>query len=222
VSISRSINASAASASARDGIGVRQSTAEAIKWFKLAADQNNSTARGTLALLSRDLNSFAFIMPSFWLLVPGKLISDGQLMFRRYSVTIQRQNLNEIDSGVNDKVTVISGPGSFTNSMIFNCERDRRRVDFVTIHLPDYADPASFDHQEWVSIQILVDGRSQTVKGEYIKGDLFVDANQYDSIDEFRRLLSASRIIFEFGRNNDRISFGVSDHIGGASIGSFV
>ena len=209
----------------KDGIGVRGNKTEAIKWFKLAAAQNNPTARGALALLSRDLNSFAFIMPSFWILVPGNAVRDGQLLFRRYSVIIEKQNLNEIDLGTNERVTIISAPGSLTNSMIFNCQRDRRKTDFLTVHLPDNADPTSFEHQEWVSrldIRILADGGSQSVQGEYIKGDLFIDANAYDFTSEFFRLLSSSRIVFEFGKNNDRIHFAVSDQIGSANIGAFM
>jgi hypothetical protein len=93
--------------------------------------------------------------------------------------------------------------------------RSTENCDFLTVHLPDNADPTSFEHQEWVSrldIRILADGGSQSVQGEYIKGDLFIDA----------RLLSSSRIVFEFGKNNDRIHFAVSDQIGSANIGAFM
>ena len=122
----------------RDGTGVARNKDEAIKWFKRAADQGETTARGALALLSRDLNSLAFIMPSYWVLMRGTAVRDGQLLFRKFSFIVDKQNLADIDSGANEKLAIISDPGSLTNSMIFNCQRDRLKTDFLTIHLPDH------------------------------------------------------------------------------------
>ncbi len=209
----------------RDGIGVARNKEEAIKWFKRAADQGETAARGALALLSRDLNSLAFIMPSYWILMRGTAVRDGQLLFRRFSFIVDRQNLANIDSGANEKVAILSDAGSLTNSMIFNCRRDRLKTDFLTIHLPDQLDPSSFAHQEWVSdleIRFLADGRSGSFQGEYIKGDLFVDADQFSSLADFFKLLSASRIIIEFGDKKDRINLAISDQIGSANIGGFL
>jgi TPR repeat protein len=166
----------------KDGVGVNKNEAEASKWFKLAADQNNAAARQALALLSHDLNSLAFIMPSFWLFARSSSIKDMTLLFRRYSVIIEKQNLQEIDSGADDKLKIISEPGSLTNSMIFTCHRDRQTIDHLTVHLPETADPTSFKRDKWVSrleIRILADDRSRKVEGEYIKGDLFIDLDNY-------------------------------------------
>ena len=35
--------------------------------------------------------------------------------------------------------------------MIFTCHRDMQKIDFLTVHLPEKADPKSFKHDEWVS-----------------------------------------------------------------------
>lgn len=208
----------------QEGIGVQREPAEAVKWYKLAADQGNQTARKAMALLSKDLNSFAFIMPTYWILWREKAIDNEQALFRRYSLLIERSNLTEIDSGKTQDVHLLEHPGSFINSMIYNCQRDRRKSDFITIHLPESAHPKSFDYHEWVSrleVRILADGASSTVGGEYIQGDLFMDANALGSA-RFLSLLSASRLIFEFGEKNDRVSFAVAEQIGNAKIGSFI
>jgi hypothetical protein len=109
--------------------------------------------------------------------------------------------------------------------MIYNCERDRRKTDFLTVHLPDNAHPTSFEHQEWISqleMRILADGRSGSIIGEYIKGDIFIDANSYSSREDFLKLLFASRLIFEFGNKRDRITFAVDDQVGSAQLGLFM
>jgi hypothetical protein len=208
----------------RDGNGVNKDEAEAIKWFKLAAAQNNSTARAALAILSHDLNKLAFVMPSYWILARSMAVADQKLMFRRYSVIIERENLSDIDAGKNQQVTILS-EGSLINSMIFNCERDRQKTDFLTIHLPDYLDPQSFDHRQWVSrldIRNLADERSGSVEGEYIKGDIFIDANKYQSTKDFLNLISASRLSVEFGDKNDRVILAASDQIGSANMRGFI
>ena len=209
----------------RDGVGVGRNEPEAIKWFKLAAEQNNAAARQALALLSHDLNNFAFVMPSFWLFSRTNSIVDGNLLFRRYSVITEKQNLRDIDSGATDRLEIISEPGSLTNSMIFTCHRRKQITDHLTVHLPEHADARSFKHDEWVSrleIRILADNLSTKVEGEYIKGDLFIDVNAYASMNDFQKLLSASRLIIEFGEKNDRIVLAASDQFGSAQLGSFM
>ena len=208
-----------------EGIGVAQDKAEAVKWYKLAADQNNRKARGALAWLSGNINNYAIIMPSFWLLLPGNAVQGGMLLFRRYSVIIELQNLNEIDSRKDDEVRLISPPGSLVNSMIYNCQRDERKSDFLTVHLPDNAHPTSFEHEEWVSqleMHMLLDGRSGSVVAEYIKGDIFIDVDNYDSREDFLKLLTASRLIVEFGSKRDRITFAVDNQVGRANLGLFM
>ncbi len=73
-----------------------------------------------------------------------------------------------------------------------------------------------------LEIRFLADGRSGTVRGEYIKGDLFIDANQFSPIADFFKLLSASRLIVEIGDKKDRITLAISDQIGSANIGGFL
>jgi Sel1 repeat-containing protein len=209
----------------QEGIGVTQDRNEAIKWYKLADKQNNRKAREALAWLSENINDYAFVMPTFWLLLSSNAVGDGMLLFRRYSVIVEKQNLKEIDSRKSDELRVISPPGLLVNSMIYSCQRDRQKSDFLTVHLPDNAHPTSFEHQEWISkleMRILADGRAGSVVGEYIKGDIFIDADDYESKGDFLKLLSASRLIFEFGSKRDRITFAVDDQVGSARLGLFM
>ena len=134
----------------QEGIGAPQNMSEAAKWYKLAADQGDLTARAALVLLSKDLSGFAFIMPPYWILLPQKAITNKKLMFRRYSMLIEKDSLNKLDSKQSDNVLLL-GHLSLINSMIFSCESERRNSDVLTIHLPEYTHPKSFNYSEWVS-----------------------------------------------------------------------
>jgi hypothetical protein len=152
-------------------------------------------------------------MPEYWYLLPGKSIADNTLLFRRFSVAMHKPDFDLGRSGKIDQIQLIGETGQFYNSMIYTCQRSPQKSDFLTFHFPPDISPASFKYDEWVpkiELSVLADNTSSHVIGEYIKGDIFVDANQV-GVDDFLRFVAASDIIVQFGAKNDRLNLLIAD-----------
>jgi len=57
--------------------------------------------------------------------------------------------------------------------------------------------------------------------GEYIRGDLFLDAAVMP-VDDYLQLLTATRVTYEFGDKNDRLQFIIENQWGDAAIGDYL
>jgi hypothetical protein len=171
------------------------------------------------------VTNFFFAMPSYWIVIPEKSDYGGQLLFRRYSVALRRQAIEDAKSGNSKQLQIIGAPGMFYNTMIYNCQRDQRKSDFLTFHIPDELSPSSFRRDERVpqlAIRVLIDRVSMTYDAEYIKGDIFLDASSTRETGDFLRLLNAAEIIVEFGDQKDRLNLFVGDTLGNAKLADFV
>src|SRR5262249_51796108 len=147
----------------------------------------------------------AFIMSPIWVITPGQEIRNDNLMFRRYSLALQKTVFDEarIKGG---SVEALAPAPTLFNTMFYVCPR--KRTDHLTIHLPDQAQLASFGREEWASslpVRILADGSSIKFEAEYIKGDLFIDSDGSGHHEDFLDVLNASDLTVEFGAQNDRV-----------------
>jgi hypothetical protein len=177
------------------------------------------------AEMVHDINKVAFAMPTEWLLVPKMTTNKhNDLLFRRYGMkTGIREGVTDFDPA-KYKLLLLDPPGTLVNSLIFVCRRSRQETDTLTIHLPNSVGLRSFEYGDWHSkfeIRSLADGQSRRTSGEYIKGDLFLDAADME-ISDFLQLLSARHVTYELGKENDRVQFIVADTFGEAIIKDFV
>lgn len=170
-----------------------------------------------------NVNRMAFFGTTEWVLIQKMARDKSNLIFRRYSILVdnpegdtefdpKKFNLNVLDMA------------SLINHQFYYCRRDRRDTDHLTIHLPDYAELRSFDLKSWQSklnIRVLADGQSRSLRSEYIKGDFFFDLRAM-TVDDFGSLLTASRVIFEFGDKADRIHHLTTDVFGGFNLRAFM
>ena len=171
-----------------------------------------------------DVNKIAFIMPPEWFLVPSMAVRDGDLMFRRYGLKIANfAGKTEFDPAA-FKLATLDPIGTIINSQFLVCRRSSRESDTLTLHLPDDVGLRSFDAKSWQSkleIRSLAGNRSRRVMGEYIRGDLFLDAAAMP-VDDYLQLLTATRVIYEFGDKNDRLQFIIENQWGDAAIGDYL
>src|SRR5262249_3314268 len=119
-------------------------------------------------------------------------------------------------------VEVIGPAGTLFNTILYVCTRDRK--DHLTFHMPDQLGLASFGRDEWVSslqARILADNAAVKFQAEYIKGDLFVDADGSGRVKDFMDLLKASDITVEFGDKNDRFHLFIGDTFSGVKLTDF-
>jgi hypothetical protein len=159
--------------------------------------------------------NFVFAMPQVWFLLPSKSTSDNSLIFRRFSVAMHKVDFDDLRSDRTESVKIIGEAGQFYNSMLYFCQRSNMKADFVQFHLPADVTPASFKYDDWVSsleIRILTNISSMRVRGEYMKGDLFVDADATEQ-KLFLSLIESSELTVEFGSQNDRLNLFVSDKL---------
>jgi hypothetical protein len=159
------------------------------------------------------VSDYAFVMPEYWFVIPGKAVADHVLLFRRYSVAMHKADFDLGKSGKVDRIQIIGNPGQFYNSMIYNCQRHSQTSDFLTLHMPPEISPASFKYDEWIpnmELSILAKNTSSHVVGEYLKGDIFVDANSV-GVDNFLRFVSASDMTVQFGEKGDRLNLLITD-----------
>ena len=168
------------------------------------------------------LSDHAFIMPPIWVIMPGQEIRNGNLMFRRFSLALQKSNFDEARAK-GGGVEAIGPAGTLFNTMLYVCPRTR--TDHLTFHMPDQVGLASFRRDEWVSslpARILADGSSVKFGAEYIKGDLFVDADGSGHLKDFLDVLNATDIVVEFGAENDRFHLFVGDIFASIKLSDFL
>ena len=111
------------------------------------------------------VSDYVFVMPRQWFLLPASLGKDNQLQFRRYSVALHKDDFDAVKSGTKNQVQIIGQAGTFYNSMIFTCQGNKKKSDFLTFHFPADISPASFKYDEWkprLDISILADRMSST------------------------------------------------------------
>lgn len=172
-----------------------------------------------------NVSDFVFLMPPEWIIIPSSAVHNDNLQFRRFSVAIQNADYEGVKTGTSPRMQLIGPPGTFFNSIIFNCAHDPDRRDFLTFHLPDEVGPTSFKRDDWVSkvdVRVLADSRSASFPGEYIKGDLFIDASNDRATNGFDRMLTSQELIIEFGHTNDRLNLFIGNTIGKATFGEFM
>jgi hypothetical protein len=170
------------------------------------------------------VSDFVFAMPQHWFLLPGNSEDDNKLIFRRFSMAMHKADFDDLRSGRTENINIIGEPGQFYNSMLYFCQRSRMKADFLQFHLPADVTPASFKYGDWVSsleIRILTDLGSMRVSGEYMKGDLFVDADATDP-KFFVSLIQSSELTVEFGTQNDRLNLFVGDRLMKSDLKGFV
>jgi hypothetical protein len=159
------------------------------------------------------VSDFAFVMSTQWFLLPGPPDKDRQLQFRRFSVALHKADFDAVRSGTTSRVQIIGEAGTFYNSMIYTCQGDRGKSDFLTLHFPANVAPASFAFGEWrprLDVSILADRASSNFVGEYNKGDIFVDASTV-GVDTFLGFANAAALTLDFGEKHDRLNLFVAD-----------
>lgn len=159
------------------------------------------------------VSDFAFVMPEQWFLVPGAPHKDGTLQFRRFSVAMDKADFDSVRSGAKNRVQIIGQAGTFYNSMIYTCQRDTKKSDFLTFHFPSEISPASFQYSDAkpnLNLGLLADKKSTHVTAEYLKGDIFVDASTAGA-ETFIDLVTASTLTLDFGEKGDRLNLVVAD-----------
>jgi hypothetical protein len=188
-----------------------------VRWL-LAATVSAAGCLSTTSLLAGQdsppaISNFAFVMPEQWFVLPGSPAKPGTLQFRRFSVAMHKADFDSVRSGATDKVQIIGAAGTFYNSMIYTCQSDARKSDFLTFHFPADASPASFGYSDWkprLNISVLANGTSTTFMSEYLKGDIFADASAV-GIQTFLSFVAASDLVVSFGEKDDRLNLFVAD-----------
>jgi hypothetical protein len=182
-----------------------------------------ASAQTVVAKDAAKVGEYAFIMPSDWVLLPERARSqrgtNEAILFRRFSVATHLSDFKRLRSGETDEVQLIGQTGTFYNSMIFNCVR--KKVDYLTLHLPSAVSVSSFESDGWKSsmeVRILANGVSIRSSAEYINRDIFLDAANFKSNIDFLHILAATEIITEFGERGDRLNLFVSDQLGKANL----
>ena len=166
------------------------------------------------------VSDYVFVMPRQWFLLPASLGKDNQLQFRRYSVALHKDDFDAVKSGTKNQVQIIGQAGTFYNSMIFTCQGNKKKSDFLTFHFPADISPASFKYDEWkprLDISILADRMSSNFVSEYMKGDIFVDASTV-GVDTFLGFVKASELAVDFGDKHDRLNLSVADKFAGMDL----
>lgn len=159
-----------------------------------------------LPAIAHEIAEIAFVgSPEWAILSPGSIKPD-ELIIRRYAFKVSKESYSAARSDPAAKLNVVDPPGTIINSMFFICRRKSDETDVLVLHLPDTVSMQSFPYEEWkstIGIRTLADGKSRAVQGEYIKGDLFIDAKDMAIVD-FIALMSSTELIFEFGDKADR------------------
>lgn len=178
----------------------------------------------TMTGLAHDLNDVAFVgSPEWAILSPGSIKSDS-LIIRRYAFTASRASYAGARKNPDARLELLDEPGTVVNAMFLNCRRKKSETDFLVLHLPEQTSLKSFPYDEWkstIGIRTLADGKSRSVQGEYIKGDLFIDAKDME-IADFIDLMSSKELLFEFGDKADRGQLAFAEQIGTAKLQQFV
>lgn len=189
---------------------IRVSCAKAIRLAALLFAMIASMGSVEAAPLVSD---FAFVMSGQWFLLPNGIGKDRQLQFRRFSVAMHKADFEDVRSGKSSQVQIIGQAGTFYNSMIYTCQGDRKKSDFLTLHFPADVAPASFAFDDWrprLDVSILADRMSSNFVGEYNKGDIFVDASTVGA-ETFLGFANASALTLDFGDKHDRLNLFVAD-----------
>jgi hypothetical protein len=161
------------------------------------------------------VSDFAFVMSPQWFLLPGNRENGtrDQLQFRRFSVVVHKADFDSVRSGAKDDVKFIGDVGTFYNSLIYTCQKNAKKSDFLTFHFPVAVSPASFRYDDWkpkLDVSILADKTSTHLIAEYMKGDIFVDANAV-GVETFLQFVGATALTVDFGDKGDRLNFLVAD-----------
>jgi hypothetical protein len=176
-------------------------------------------AKGSLEAVSIVSDS-AFVMPREWFVWPGSQKDDREIAFRRFSVAVHKNDLDSLMLGAKKDIQFIGDVGTFFNSVIFTCHKDKSKSDFLTFHIPPDVSPASFKYDEWrpkLEINLLADKVASHFTGEYIKGDIFVDANSV-GVETFVTFLDASSITIDFGDKSDRLNLSMAEKLSGVDL----
>ena len=173
---------------------------------------------------ARLLNEVVFVGSSDWaILHPGSIKAD-ELLIRRYTFKVSRSSYSATRNDPLQKLELIDPPGTIVNSMFLNCRRKRNETDFLVLHLPDTITLSSFSYDDWkssIQIKTLADGESRSVRGEYIKGDLFIDFKDMEAVD-FIKLMTSNELMFEFGDRADRGQLIFSEKTGATKMQQFI
>jgi hypothetical protein len=124
-----------------------------------------------------------------------------------------KEDFDEVRSGRRSRVRLMGQTGTFYNSIIYTCQSDGKKSDFLTFHFPADISPASFKYDEWkpkLDISILADGTSTHIIAEYIKGDIFVDEGTVGA-GIFLNFANAAALTLDFGERSDKLNLLVAD-----------
>lgn len=165
---------------------------------------------------SAELSSFTFKTHTFWVTIPGKILDrQGRMIFRRFSVLADNDGKIDFDIGM-------------PNTMMFWCSKNS--PDVLVFHLHDSLTLKSFRLDSWepkLDINILRDtgsghSLSSAYKGEYIKGDIFIDLTR-DNAQELVSTMESSDVVIDFGDAGDQIHYEVmAKDKSGANINGFL
>jgi hypothetical protein len=181
-------------------------------------------SKAPVGLPTHDVNTVAFILSKEWLVMQKMSLDNGNLYFRRYGLKIANPSGDTDVDSATFELTTLDPPGSVVNGQFYVCRRSPREKDTLTVHLPATVELRSFKYSAWQSelkVSSLADGQSRRTKGEYIKGDLFLEESDIPA-DDFMQLLTAARVTYEFGQKNDRIQFIVEDDFADTRIKDFL
>jgi hypothetical protein len=168
------------------------------------------------------LSDHAFIMAPTWVIMPGQEIRNGKLMFRRFSLGLQKSNFDEVRAK-GGGVEAIGPAGTLFNTMLYVCPRNE--IDHLTFHMPDQVELNSFGRDGRVpslQVNIRADASATKFEAEYIKGDLFVDADGSGHLKDFLDLLDASDITVEFGERQDQFHLFVGNTFASVKLADFL
>lgn len=170
-----------------------------------------------------DANRIAFFGSTEWVLIKKMATWKGDLLFRRYAVKVANPDGDTEFNPATFKLDIVDAT-SLTNHQIYLCRRNGQNPDHLTLHLPENIELRSFKLNSWkndLELRTLADGQSRRWKSEFIRGDFFVDLRPATR-DDFGALITATRVTYEFGEQNDRVHHVTTDQFASFNIRYFM